>query len=64
MGVDLSVLPQVTNQITVSLAGDATFIGSPPPLLEISVTQAGDFMQGQTSATYTMLVGNCYAVAR
>ena len=57
--------PQVTNQVSVTGGGapgasanDLTNIIFTTPLFNITKTHAGNFTQGQTGATYSVVVGN------
>jgi uncharacterized repeat protein (TIGR01451 family) len=60
--------PQVINQVSVAGGGgfgasaeDPTFIGPSAPVLEISETVPGLFVQGESNATYIVNVGNQFA---
>jgi uncharacterized repeat protein (TIGR01451 family) len=65
--VNSSAPPQVTNEVTVAGGGsvgssaiDLTTVASPTPVLEISITHAGNLYPGD-NAIYTVNVGNQFA---
>jgi uncharacterized repeat protein (TIGR01451 family) len=58
--------PSVNNEVSVSGGGSAPASASdltmiPPPALSITKSHTGNFTQGQTGATYTVLVSNSAA---